>query len=48
MINRHAFLLVVATLLISFSSFAQQRGFIMKADITLSVRDSLTNAPLEP
>ncbi|MDD4293794.1 MAG: hypothetical protein PHI95_07705, partial [Bacteroidales bacterium] len=47
MINRHAFLLVVATLLISFSSHAQQRGFIMKADITLSVRDSLTNAPLE-
>ncbi|MCE5321110.1 MAG: outer membrane beta-barrel family protein [Bacteroidales bacterium] len=47
MINRYAFLLVVATLLISFSSFAQQRGFIMKADITLSVRDSLTNAPLE-
>ena len=47
MINRRAFLLVVATLLISFSSLAQQRGFIMKADITLSVRDSLTNAPLE-
>ena len=47
MINRRAFLLAVATLLISFSSLAQQRGFIMKADITLSVRDSLTNAPLE-
>ncbi len=45
--NRRAFLLVVATLLVSFSSLAQQRGFIMKADITLTVRDSLTNAPLE-
>jgi hypothetical protein len=39
--------LIFPLALISFSSLAQQRGFIMKADITLSVRDSLTNAPLE-
>lgn len=47
MINKRALLTVVTTLLISFSTFAQQRGVSMRAEITLSVKDSLTNAPLE-
>lgn len=39
--------LFVITLLITISTNAQQRGVIMGANIILSVKDSLTKAPLE-
>ncbi|MBP9018784.1 MAG: outer membrane beta-barrel protein [Bacteroidales bacterium] len=38
--------LLTAIILLSFSSFSQPRGSL-RANITLSVRDSLTDAPLE-
>ena len=47
MVNKHTLLSIIATLLISFPTFAQQRGVSMRAEITLSVKDSLTSAPLE-
>jgi len=45
--TRLILLLIVTSLLIILTANAQRPGIIMRANIILSVKDSLTNAPLE-
>ncbi|MEI7942999.1 MAG: hypothetical protein WCH76_07565, partial [Candidatus Riflemargulisbacteria bacterium] len=45
--TRLILLLIITSLLITLTANAQRPGIITRANIILSVKDSLTNAPLE-